>query len=46
MRIKFKYQPTQEEFDTAMARIVEAMEFANKITNSNIHIVSWGQEES
>lgn len=38
MFLKFKYPPTQEEFDHAMALIAEAMAFANKATNQDTHV--------
>lgn len=45
IRLKFKYPPTQEEFDTAMETINKAMEYANKVTGKDIHIIGWDQLE-
>lgn len=44
-RIKFKYPPTQEEFDAGMAWLAEGMEYANKMTGQDIHIIGWDKEK-
>lgn len=43
--MRFKYSPTQEEFDAAMVILNNAMEYANKKTGEDIHIIGWDTKE-
>lgn len=45
VHIKFKYPPTQDEFNLAMLHIDAAMQFANKQTGEEFHL-KWRKEES
>lgn len=43
--IKFKYPPTQAEFDAAIAHVVEAMDYANTMTGQNLQIIGWPKQK-
>lgn len=45
MHLTFKYPPTQEEYDFALAVIAEAMDYANKLTGRDVHIIDWKSKE-
>lgn len=41
IHIKFKYPPTQDEFNLAMLHITEAIKYANQHTGLDRHIIGW-----
>jgi hypothetical protein len=46
IHVKFKYPPTQDEFNLAMLRITEAIKYANQQTGLDLHIIGWEKKES